>query len=238
MKILCTICARAGSKGVKNKNIRLLLGKPLIAYTIEQALRWGRARRVVVSTDSPKIAEVAGRFGAEVPFMRPAMLATDSAAKLPAIRHAATECEKIFRERYDAVVDLDATSPLRRAEDLNNCLNIFRKKKPKVLFSVVKARRNPYFNMVEIGSNGFAGLCKKPAKDIASRQAAPAVYDMNASIYFYSRDFLFKGRSLLPFSDRTAVYVMDEISAFDIDSETDFRFIEFLMKEGIWKNEV
>ncbi len=236
--ILCTICARGGSKGIKNKNIRKLLGKPVIAYTVLQALKWTKASHIVVSTDSEKIAKVAKRFGAEVFFIRPKELARDNSPKLLSIKHALKKSERFYSQRFDIIVDLDVTSPLRKIKDLDNCLKIFLKRKPQTLFSVVKAQRNPYFNMVEIKKDGFARLSKNLATGVTCRQDAPSVYDMNASIYFYSRDFLLKGRCLTPVSRRTAIYLMDEISKYDIDSKNDFRFIEFLMKKGMWKNEI
>ncbi len=104
--ILVFIGARGGSKGLKDKNIKPLMGKPLIAHTILTALKWGKAARVIVSTDSLKIANVAKHYGAQVPFLRPAKMATDKAPKGPALRHALVECEKIFNERYTVVVDL------------------------------------------------------------------------------------------------------------------------------------
>jgi len=236
-KILCTICARGGSKGIKDKNIRDLAGKPLISYTITQALRWGKAEYVVVSTDSLRIAEVARQFGAQVPFMRPSSLAGDKAPKILAIRQALIESENIFGGKFDIVVDLDVTAPLRRISDLDNCLMVFLRRRAKTLFSVVKAHRNPYFNMVEEAKDGFARLVKSLPGGIRRRQDAPRVYDMNASIYFYRRDFLLRDKSLTPFSDRTAIYIMDDLSRYDIDSDTDLEFVEFLIKEGIWKDE-
>lgn len=235
--ILCTICARGGSKGVKNKNIRPLAGKPLIAYTIERALEWGKAKHVIVSTDSKDIADVARAYGAEVPFMRPARLATDNAPKVPSIRHALRESEKLFNEKYNIIIDLDASAPLRRVEDIDNCLKMFLAKNPKTLFSVTLASKNPYFNMVEKTKDGFAELSKKLRRAVVARQKAPEVYSMNGSICIYSRDFLLDPKNILPFSGKAAMYVMNEISARDIDTEIDFRFIEFLMNEGIWKNE-
>lgn len=236
--ILCTICARGGSQGVKNKNIRLLLNRPLIAYTIQQALKWGRARHVVVSTDSQRIAEIAKRYGAEIPFIRPKILASHTSPKLFSVRHALIQSEKLFKERYDIVVDLDVSAPLRTIKDLDRCLEIFAKKKPMTLFSVVKAHKNPYFNMVEQKKDGFVKLCKKLSAKIARRQDAPPVYSMNSSIYFYSRNFLLHKKNSLPFSHRSAVYIMNDISRYDIDSEIDFKFIELLMQKGIWKDEI
>lgn len=234
MNILITICARGGSKGISGKNIRKLMDFPLIYYTINQAKAWGKAKRLVVSTDSKDIAKIAKKYGAEVPFMRPAKLASDTSPKIPAIRHALFSCEKKFKESYDLVMDLDVTSPVRKITDLENALQLFLEKKPKTLFSVVSARRNPYFNMVEEDREGRISYCK-PNIDFNRRQDAPNVYDMNASIYIYSRDYLIDEKNNKPVSDNSAIYVMDELSATDIDKEIDFKFIEFLVKEKVIK---
>lgn len=234
MKILVTIAARGGSKGVKNKNIRPLLGKPLIAYTIEQAIKWGKASKVLVSTDSSEIAEAAKKAGAEAPFLRPAELSGDAAPKVPVIRHAWREAEKLYGERYDFVVDLDATAPLRKIADIEACLKTAQEKKPLMVFSVVPAHKNPYFNMVELDSDDWAKLCKKLPDSVKRRQDAPKVFDMNASIYVYSRAFL-EGDGLTVLTDRSAVHVMDELSGTDIDREVDFKFVEFILREGLWK---
>lgn len=231
-KILLVIGARGGSKGVKGKNIRWLAGKPLMAYTIQQASKWGKASHVVVSTDSAPIAQIAKRFGAQVPFMRPFALATDTASKVLVTKHALIECEKIYKEKYNIIVDLDVTSPVRSVEDLENCLKIFKKEKPKTLFSVVKAHKNPYFNMVERDRQGRIVLCKKWPKKIVRRQDAPVVYAMNASIYFYDREYLLKEKNPRPLSKGVSIYEMGPLSAVDIDSEIDFKFIEFLVKEN------
>lgn len=229
--LLITICAREGSKGVKGKNIRKLAGFPLIYYTIKQAKEWGKGENIIVSTDSPEIASVAKRYGAKVPFMRPKKFASDSAPKSEAIRHALLESEKFFKKTFDFVMDLDATAPIRKIEDLENAFKMFLKKKPKTLFSVVKAGRNPYFNMVEEDKKGRVHLSKKGK--FARRQDAPKVYDMNASIYIYRRDYLLDEKNTSPISDDSVAYVMDELSRTDIDSEIDFKFIEFLIKEKL-----
>lgn len=237
-KILCVIAARGGSKGLPNKNIKALGGKPLIAYTIQQARRWGKATDIVCSTDSEKIAKIAKRYGAETPFLRSRDLAGDGVPKLEVIRDALFRCENIYKRVYDIIVDLDITAPIRKVSDLDNCLRLFRKKRPKTLFSVVRSRKNPYFNMVEEKKNGKVALCKTIRKPVFARQAAPLVYDMNASIYFYRRDYLADNKNSAVISDNSIVYVMDEISDTDIDSKTDFEYIEFLIKEGMWKSEV
>ena len=234
MNVLITICGRGGSKGVKNKNIKEIDGKPLIAYTIEVAKKWDKAGKIVCSTDSEKIAAVAKEYGADVPFMRPDELANDTAGKLPVIRHALKESEKIYGENFDVVVDLDVTCPIRSVQDIDKAFKIFMDKKPDLLFSVVKSSRNPYFNMVELNEEGFARLVKEePDGKILRRQDAPKVYDIIASIYIYGREFLLnESYDKLLDSKRVAVYEMSDNSAIDIDTELDFKYMEFLIKEG------
>ncbi len=235
MKTLVVIGARGGSKGVKNKNIRPLLGKPLIAHTIECARRWSRTDRLVVSTDSDEIASIATEFGAEVPFMRPVEMATDTSDKFPVIRHALLESEKFFSQTFDVLVDLDATSPLRTPQDLDAAFSIFEKTGVDTLFSVVKAHKNPYFNMVERNSDGKITLSKPLLKNVHRRQDAPQVYSMNASIYFYRRSYLLNPENSSPITLNSEIYVMNDICGHDIDRELDFKFVEFILREGAFK---
>lgn len=233
MSILVTICARGGSKGVKDKNIRLLAGKPLIAHTIDQAKLWGKADAIVCSTDSKKIQEIAREYGALVLFTRPPELSTDAAAKLPVIRHALQESERILGRTFDIVLDLDVTNPIRTAKDIDAALNIFLEKNCPVLYSVVESKKNPYFNMFEINKQGYATVCKKSTQEIFRRQDAPPVYIVNANIYYYKRSFVLNPSSSLLFEEKVAAYMMSEYSAIDIDSETDFKIVELLIKEKV-----
>ena len=235
MNILITICARAGSNRIKNKNMVPIAGKPLIQYTIDIAKKWGRAKRIVCSTDSEEIAHVAKANGVEVPFYRPKELASDTAGKVSVIRHTLKKCEEIYNEKFDLVVDLDVTSPLRTTRDLDKCLELFEKKKPDVVFSVTRARRNPYFNMVEVNKEGYVALSKPTNTPLLRTQDAPQVYDMNASIYFYSRNFLLDHKNESPLSSKRAVaHVMDDISAFDIDGKHELKYIEHLITNGVF----
>jgi CMP-N-acetylneuraminic acid synthetase len=233
VNILVVIAARGGSEGVKHKSIRVLNGKPLIAYSINQALGWEKTTKLVVTTDSKDIAEVARNYGAEVPFLRPKELAESTTPKIPVLRHAFRESERIYGIRFDMLVDLDVTAPIRKVEDLDNCLEIFLKESPKTLFSVVVARKNPYFNMIERKPDGYAKLVKLGEAPVVRRQDAPKVYSMNASIYFYSREFMLNDRCEIPVTDRSSFYIMPDESGIDIDSEMDFKYIEFLIKEGV-----
>lgn len=229
MNILLTICARGGSKGLPSKNSRILSGKPLIAHSIDQAKSWGRASLILVSTDSPEIREIANKYGAETPFLRPAELSTDSAGKLPVLSHALRQAEIFRGESFDVVVDLDPTAPIREPEDLTRALEIFLETRPNVCLSVTRARKNPYFNMVERDpASGKIQIVKKLATSVVSRQEAPPVYDINGSIYVYSRDFLLSDpRTVL--DGTVEIYEMNPDSAFDIDSEREFIFTEVLI---------
>jgi len=225
-KRLCTICARGGSKGVKNKNINLLNGKPLIAYSIEQAKSSGVCDIIAISSDSDDILKIAGEHGADILIKRPDELATDTAPKLPVIQHALQEAEREIGYDFDEIIDIDPTSPLRISEDIVNCVKLLESSGADNVITAAPARRSPYFNMVELGDDGFAKLSKKLEKPIYRRQDSPKCYDMNASIYVWWRETLLDSKAII--DENTALYVMPEERSIDIDSELDYKFVEFL----------
>lgn len=227
--ILCTICARGGSKGVKNKNVRLINNKPLIAHTIELAKKSNLFTDIVVSTDCDDIASAAKASGAQVLFKRPEHLASDKAAKLPVIRHAFTETEKILDKHYDILFDLDATSPLRTLEDLLACAELIKSGQYSNLITASPARRSPYFNLVELDALGHPYVSK--GAQASRRQDSPECFDMNASIYVWTRNSILEDNSL--FSDKTGLYVMPEERSLDIDTEFDFSIVSALMEQRI-----
>jgi len=229
MKRICTINARGGSKGVKDKNTRFLGDKPLIAYSIIQAKLSGLFSYIAVSSDSEEILAVAKEYGASILIKRPPELATDQAAKLPAIKHCLLETEKITSEIFDIIVDLDATSPLRDVADIKEAVQLLEDSMVSNVITGMPARRSPYFNMVEINDEGFAELSKKTTQVIVRRQDAPKVYDLNASIYVWKRHALIENNTL--FNADTLLYVMPEERSIDIDSEIDFNFVELLMEK-------
>lgn len=221
---IITICARGGSQGVPGKNIRPLCGKPLIGWTIEQALACGLADRVLVSTDSEDIARVARGFGVEVPFLRPAELATSSAGKLPVILHLVEWVERVHGP-VDRVIDLDPTSPLREVADIQACAALLDEGADLVITGY-ESDKNPYFNMVERKPDGFFERVCRPAAEALGRQSAPKVYAMNASIYAWHR------RSLKPSlwdAGRIRLHAMPRERSIDIDHEVDFDLVELLM---------
>jgi N-acylneuraminate cytidylyltransferase/CMP-N,N'-diacetyllegionaminic acid synthase len=223
---LCTICARGGSKGVKDKNLRPLLGKPLLAYSIEQAKASGLFAAIAVSSDSDLILETAREWGADHLIKRPDELATDQAAKLPVIQHCAAEVERLQNQAFDTIVDLDATSPLRSVEDICAAVSLLEEGAAMNVITAMPARRSPYFNLVELNAAGYVELSKPLANPVVRRQDAPKCFDMNASIYAWKRSVLFGSKSI--FTMGTKLYVMPEERSIDIDSELDFAFVEFI----------
>jgi len=228
--VLCTICARGGSKGVKNKNIKDLNGKPLIAYTIEQAKLSGLFEHIIISTDSDDIAKISKQYGAEVFFKRSAEMASDTAGKLDVIKDAFLRSEEHYNRTFDYLIDLDATAPLRSVEDIINSFNQFKENDNDNLITAMPSRRSPYFNLVEQDKDGKVYLSKKLDCAVVRRQDAPKSYDMNASIYIWKRNIILNKNSL--FLENTGLYVMPEERSIDIDNELDFDFVEFLMKEN------
>lgn len=229
MRRICTICARGGSKGVRNKNIRELLGKPLIAYSILQAKASNLFECVAVSSDSDEILEISKKSGADYLIERPKEMASDQAAKLPSIQHCVKEVEKLTGLTFDVMVDLDATSPLRTIGDISGAVRLLEDMQVSNVITGAPARRSPYFNLVELDENGVARRSKTLSVPIVRRQDSPRCYDMNASIYVWKRDAFFKSKTIL--LNDTLLYEMPEKRSIDIDSELDFEIVEFLMKK-------
>ncbi len=225
MSRLCTICARGGSRGLPDKNIRMLAGKPLIAHSLLQARASGLFERVAVSSDSPAILEAARAWGADLVVERPAELASDTAGKLPAIRHAWLAVEAATALRFEVLVDLDCTSPLRQPADIAGAVRLLEDTGAHNVITGVPAHRSPYFNLVEI-TDGIAHLSKPLPQAILRRQDSPRCYDQNASIYVWRREpFLIEP---FDFDTTTRLYEMPWAGILDIDTEVDFAIMELL----------
>lgn len=232
MKGLVTICARGGSKGIPGKNIKVIGGKPLISYSIAVAeeLAANMDIDIFLSTDAEEIKESVRSLGfpnINTDYIRPEYLASDDAGKLDAIIDVKNFSERKNNIKYDFVIDLDVTSPLRTVEDLQNAVfELFENKDAVNSFSVSPANRNPYFNMVEEGDDGFYGLCKKG--QFLTRQSAPKVYDMNASFYVFKPSF-FDLNVKTVITDKTIVYEVPHL-CFDLDHLIDFEFMSYLIE--------
>ena len=229
-KILCVICARGGSKRLKNKNLKNLFGKPLIYHTINQAKKSKLFDNIVFSSDSSDLIKIAKTYGAESWFKRPKKLSNDKAAKMPVIRHAVIESEKKYGVSFDYIFDLDVTSPLRKVKDIKNAFSLFLKSKKDMLISGNKSRKNPYFNMIEKKKDNTLKLVIEPKKFFVRTQDAPVVYELNASIYIWKRKACFSQKG--PFCKKTYFYEMPYSRSIDIDSLSDFRLVEFFGKNN------
>jgi len=227
------VFARGGSKGVPRKNIRLLAGKPLISYAIDAAFQSKWIDRVVVSTDCEEIAQVARDCGAEVPFLRPASLASDTAPEWHAWRHAILEVEELQQRPLDVFVAIPTTAPLRSPSDIDACIELLLSSDADIVVTASKSQRSPYFNMVLIDEERTARLVNPPPNGLARRQDAPPTYDMATVAYAARRDYVLNAEWMF-YGDVKAVEVPAE-RAWDIDTELDFQIVEFLMeREQRW----
>lgn len=225
---ICTVCVRKGSKGVPGKNLRSFLGKPLIAHTLQQAKRSNLFEAIAVSSDCTEILQVAKENGADILVERPQELATDESPKLPAIVHCFREVEKKLQAEFQTIVDLDVTSPLRWVSDVIHAVDLLEKTGCPNVITGCPAHRSPYFNLVEEKVDGYVELAKEPPHSVMRRQDSPRCYDMNASIYVWRRDVLLtETRVILP---KTRLYPMPENRSYDIDTELDLEWVEFLAK--------
>lgn len=227
MTRVATICARGGSVGVPGKNIQPLCGKPLIVHTIDQALAAPSIDAVFVSTDSPEIADIARRAGAQVPFLRPSHLATAEAPKMPVVEHLVVELERLGK-RVDVVIDLQPTTPLREVSDIEACVKLL-DAATDVVITGYESAKNPYFNMVEYAPDGNVRLVKPLPEPVAGRQFAPRVFTMNGAVYVWHRESLARGL----WGGRTRLHVMPPERSVDIDTLLDFRLVELLMSERL-----
>lgn len=222
------ICARGGSKGVPRKNVRVLGGRPLIAWSIDAAQQCPELDRLIVSTDDAEIAEVARACGAEVPFMRPAEFASDTASEWLVWRHAIQAMTDELGFRPEVLVNIPPTSPLRLPADISACWRQLCGTDADVVITVREAARNPYYNMVFLDEAGLARLVIPPTVEMHQRQGAPAVFDITTVAYaartshVLARDSIFAGKV-------RAVSVPVERS-LDIDTEYDWLVAEALIR--------
>ena len=230
MKILFTICGRAGSKGILNKNIKDFVGKPLAYYSLSAIDLYLKKNPdieydIAVSSDSEALLEMMGNNkirGVEL-INRDASLAGDTVGKIDVISNCLDLMEKKNNTVYDMVVDLDITSPLRRVKDIEALIAKQAEKKADVTVSVVPARRNPYFNQLKKLEKGVAKVIES---EYTARQQAPEIYDMNASLYAYSLAHLRSGRKVL--DGYCEMIEMMDTAVLDLDHENDFEMMEVI----------
>jgi CMP-N-acetylneuraminic acid synthetase len=232
MKVLGVIPARGGSKGVLKKNIKPLIGKPLIAYTIEAALA-SRLSHVIVSTDDDEIATVSKSLGADVPFIRPEYLATDSAKSLPVIQHALEYVEQQNDETYDAVLMLQPTTPYRTITDINEAIAILEGSGADSVISVVDVEGHHPARMKFLKEGKLIDPSYCESYENQPRQELEPMYIRNGAIYLTRRATLlndsFKGKDC-------RALVMPASRSVNIDTQIDFEYAEFLASKQVYEN--
>ena len=231
MKILITLCARGGSKGIPGKNIRQIAGKPLISYSIKHAKEFSKIYEsdIALSTESNEIRNIAEVFELYTKYSRPEVLATDTAGKIDTILHLLEYEEKSREIRYDYVLDLDISSPFRCLDDLLNAFDqILLDKNALNIFSVNKANRNPYFNMVKKGEDNQVNLVIQQGEKYSRRQDTPEIFDLTTVCYVGKPSIILNKNSI--FEGKVAGVEIPRERAIDIDTELDFQIAEFLFK--------
>jgi CMP-N-acetylneuraminic acid synthetase len=228
MRYVALICVRKGSKGLPGKNTRSLGGIPLVGWSIILAKQVKEISRIIVSTDSEEIAQIAKEHGAEVPFIRPNELAQDDSPEWLVWRHA---LDYLKNQNYgiDGLIVLPATAPLREVQDVINCIIEFEKGGVDVVITVCDAHRSPYFNMVSVDESGYSSLVFTQQKNLARRQDAPCVFDMTTVAYVVRPQFVYEHEGVFDGKVRS-IYIPAE-RALDIDTPLDFEIAEYLFSK-------
>lgn len=224
-KTLAFIPARAGSKGVKDKNIKELAGKPLIAYTIEEAAKSKIFEDIVVSTDSTKIAEVARLYGANVPFLRPKELALDDSPTMDAIFHCLNYMINNGK-KYDIIMLLQPTSPLRQWYHIKEAYELFNEKQADFVVSLCECEHSPLWTNTIDEDLRMDNFIRQEVKNVR-RQDLATYYRLNGAVYVAKVDKLLEEKSF--FGRNSYAYIMNKYSSVDIDSIEDFEFAEFVL---------
>ena len=229
MKPICIIAARGGSKGVPKKNIRLLGKKPLIAYTIESAIKSKLFSNVIVSTENKKIANIAKKYGATIPFYRPKKLATDNASMDDVLLDVIKKL-KLLEYEFEVIVNRDCTAPFIQNSDIKASINLLDRKKCDAVVAGYNTHLNPYFNMMEKNANGYLEFSKKSKKIIESRQNAPIVYQLTGLHTFNVKQFLKYKRIYMP---KILPFEILPETGLMIDTEFEFQIANQIIKKQI-----
>lgn len=225
-KVIAAVFARGGSKGVPDKNLRELAGTPLVALAVQHALACRFVDRVILSTDSERIAAVARDAGAEVPWLRPDHLSTDTAREWDAWQHLLGWLRD-RDEEPDRMLVVPCTAPMRAVDDLDRCVEASLDPDVDIVLTVTEAHRNPYFNMVRVDERGDARLVLEPEQRIHRRQDAPPVYDVG-TVAFVARPAYVRNATSL-YDGRVRAVTVPADRSLDIDTEVDFALAELLI---------
>ena len=222
MKIVALIPARGGSKGIPKKNIKLLHGKPLIAWTIETAIKSNCFDKIIVSTDNQEIANVAIEYGAKVPFLRPKNISMDNT---PGVQTALHLCEKL--NSFESLLLLQPTSPLRTFDDIQKMIKFSISKKANSVVSISEVKKHPYWMYEKNIQNKLVPIIKSPM--ISNRQKLPPAFSINGSMYFANKNWLTINRNFI--TEETYGFITPYENSIDIDDYDDFYYSEYILKK-------
>lgn len=225
-KILGVITARGGSKGIPRKNIKLLAGKPLIAYTIEAAQKSKYLTRFIVSTEDQEIADISKEYGADIPFMRPSELAQDNSTSITVVQHALKKLKKDFNESYDYLMILQPTSPLRTAEDIDASIVKAVETDADSVMSMYELK-DFSLKKLKIIKNDLILPIKEEGRTSSQRQSLEKLYKRNCAVYLTKTELIEKGDL---FGEISRPYLMPEEKSIDINEPLDFEIAEFFVK--------
>lgn len=226
MHNLAIIPARSGSKGLPDKNIKELNGKPLMAYSIEAALNSNLFDEVMVSTDSEKYAEIAKKHGASVPFLRSEELASDKAGSWDVVKEVLNRYKEMGKE-FDTICLLQPTSPLRDAEDIKNAYNLYSEKASVAVISVCEMEHSPLWSNTLPADKSLADFIRPEANK--PRQEIETYYRLNGAVFIVKTEEIYKGYDF--YKEGSFAYIMPTWKSVDIDSALDFEIAEYLIKK-------
>lgn len=229
MKNLAVIPARSGSKGLKDKNIKILNGKPLLVYTIEAAKQSGLFEEIFVSTDSEKYAKIALEWGANVPFMRRDELATDTTSSWEVVKNAIITYQEMGKE-FETVALLQPTSPLRTAEDIIAGYNMMKEKDANIVVAVCEVDHSPLWSNILPQDLSFINFINQDLVN-KPRQKLPTYYRVNGALYIAKTEYLMSANNNI-YADKSFAFVMSKEHSVDIDDELDFVIAEALIKKS------
>lgn len=233
MRVLYLITARGGSKGVPGKNLRELRGISLIGFKAMSARKSRACARLIISTDSPAIQAEAKRYGVEVPFTRPAELATDDASSVEVIWHAMAHLERETDQRYDAIMVLEPSSPFATHHDYDNAIELMRSRNANVVVGVSPVKVNSIFQGPLDGSSRIRGIVEQISQRNLRRQDVPQEYTMNGAFYLLRWEFFKRHRAIYVDAENTYGYVMDPAHSVEIDEPIDLAWAGFLVEKGL-----
>lgn len=228
-RILGVTLARGNSKGIKNKNLALLNGMPLISYTISEALKSQYLTEYIISTDSPEIAQISKSLGAQVPFLRPSYLSSDTAKSSDALLHSLMFMESELQTQFDYVVEIMTTNPFKTSQDIDSCIEMLSKYNCDSVIAVHRIYDNHPSRVKKINNGKIENFCVDEEYESRRQDLSPPAYVRSGAIYALNRNWFIQNKRRYG-SERSFAYILDDHKSINIDSELDLAVATAMMK--------